>query len=52
MRTIFVAAFAVAAVLLANVASAEGCSVRRPLVTVEQVPVGTPVIVAVEVGGK
>lgn len=49
MRSIFVAAVAAASVLLASVASAEGCnSTRRPLVTVTTVPVGTPVLVAVE----
>jgi hypothetical protein len=52
MRTIFVAAVAAACVLLANVASAEGCTaVRRPLVTVAPTPVGAPVL-TVEVGGN
>jgi hypothetical protein len=52
MRTIFVWAVAAASVLLANLASAEAFSVRRPLVTVAPVPVGTPVVVTVEVGGN
>ena len=47
MRSIFVAALAAAGVLLANVASAEGCnSARKPLVTVAPTPVGTPVLTA------
>lgn len=51
MRTVFAAAFAFAAVLLANVASAEAFAVKRPLVTVAVTPVGAPVL-TVEVGGK
>jgi hypothetical protein len=44
MRSIFVAAVAAASVLLANLASAEGCTGgRRPLVTVAPTPVGEPV---------
>jgi hypothetical protein len=51
MRCIFVAAVAAVCVLLANVASAEGQCVRRPLVTVAPTPVGAPVLTA-EVGGN
>jgi hypothetical protein len=52
MRSIFVAAVAAATVLLANVASADGCTaVRRPLVTVAPTPVGAPVL-TVNVDGK
>lgn len=52
MRSIFVAAVAAATVLLANVASADGCTaVRRPLVTVAPTPVGAAVL-TVDVGGK
>ena len=54
MRSILMAAIAAASVLVANLASAEvaGCSgPRRPLVTVDPTPVGTPVLTA-EIGGK
>lgn len=45
MRSIFVAAVAAATMLLASVASAEGCSVsKRPLVTVAPTPVGASVL--------
>jgi hypothetical protein len=52
MRSIFAFLAAAASLLLANVASAE-CNqiVRRPLVTVAQSPVGSPVL-TVEVGGN
>jgi hypothetical protein len=52
MRSIFVAAVAAACMLLANVASADGCSVsKRPLVTVAPTPTGAPVL-TVEIGGN
>jgi hypothetical protein len=52
MRSIFVAALAVASMLLGSLAQADGCNgVRRPLVTVEQMPVAAPVM-SVEVGGN
>jgi len=52
MRSIFVAAVAAATVLLANVASADcNTAVRRPLVTVAQTPVGSPVLTT-EIGGN
>ena len=54
MRTIFVAAVAAACVLFVNVASADcsgNQSIRRPLVTVAQTPVASPVL-TVEVDGN
>jgi hypothetical protein len=49
MRSILMAMSAIAGVLLASFASAEGCqNIRRPLVTVASAPTASAVPVAVE----